>query len=187
VTVAERAYRWAFAGKAVKGNNMKTNNVEIADVRQFASVALADATVKAAAVNAIEAIAGLTGVIGRAVLTYRDSGMADRAIAEHIKSLFEAAGCKGNTVNKALRAAGVRQRGMRCDIGVTKEWAPSIRMGWGDEPETPEGDDEEGEGDDGEKKEKADPAELLARQALKLCGGDKSKAHAALAKALKSV
>lgn len=141
-----------------------------------------------AAINTtLAAVASLKAAVEQAVRDYRALGLDDAAIAKRVKGLFVAS-TKANTVNKALRAAGVRQRGLRCDAGLTRDGGVRFSLGVPREEDGDGGAGGEGDGDDDEDGgDKVPAARRLAEMALKLCGGDKAAAKAALAAAAKSV
>ena len=159
---------------------MKTENVEL-----FATVELADEAVKTAMAGVVSALVTATGVVRRAVLTYRHAGLDDAKIGDRVRKLLLAS-VNRRTVNHALLAAGIRSRAVRCDVKYDRNGLLSVGLV---EPkaEKPakDGDDEGGEGDEGDKDEgPVNPAVELARHALKLCGGDMEKAAVALRAAL---
>ncbi len=158
---------------------MKTENVEL-----FATVELADEAVKTAMAGVVSALVTATGVVRRAVLTYRHAGLDDAKIGDRVRKLLLAS-VNRRTVNHALLAAGIRSRAVRCDVKYDRNGLLSVGLV---EPkaEKPEkdGGDEGGEGDEGDKDEPVNPAVELAKYALKLCGGDMAKAEVALRAAL---
>lgn len=172
--------------KSTTKSTASTASTNAADIEQQAS--RIDATLVTAIEGVIAALGTLKAAVETAVLEYRKLGLSDEDIAARVKRLFKASS-KANSVNKALRKAGVRQRGLRCDAGITKSGGIRFFLGVPSAKEDGEGDDEGGEADgegedcpDGE-----DCAKQLAKQALKLSGGDKDAAVAALKAALKLV
>ena len=161
---------------------MKTENVEL-----FATVELADEAVKTAMAGVVSALVTATGVVRRAVLTYRHAGLDDAKIGDRVRKLLLAS-VNRRTVNHALLAAGIRSRAVRCDVKYDRNGLLSVGLV---EPkaerkakEPVDGDDEGGEGDEGGTDEPVNPAVELAKYALKLCGGDMAKAEVALRAAL---
>lgn len=153
-------------------------------VELFATVELADEAVKAAMAGVVSALVTATGVVRKAVLTYRHAGLDDAKIGDRVRKLLLAS-VNRRTVNHALLQAGIRSRAVRCDVKYDRNGLLSVGLV---EPkaEKPakDGDDEGGEGDEGDKDEPVNPAVELAKYALKLCGGDMAKAEVALRAAL---
>jgi hypothetical protein len=97
---------------------------------------------------------------------------------KEIKAWGEEAGLTPQGINKALRTAGVRQRGIRSDFGISKMGVPSINVRGAAKPDSDEdGDEKDGEGDGGEStSEDTKTPGGLAAYILRICGGDKGKA-----------
>lgn len=147
------------------------------------TLAKIDATITNAANAAFSAIVKLKVVVEKAVKDYRKAGLTDEQIAKRVRGLFKAS-AKANSVNKALRAAGVRQRGVRCDAGLTKTGGVRFFVGM---PADDEDGDDDGDDEDGDGKDDKSVAQRLAEYALKLSGGNATKALAALQAAERAV
>lgn len=70
--------------------------------------------------SAMIAAANLTAAVKDAVEKYRKLKLDDDAICGRIKAVYARAQ-KSNSVNKALRAAGLRQRALRSDAGKARD------------------------------------------------------------------
>ena len=160
---------------------MKTIETEL-----FATVELADEAVKTAMAGVVSALVTATGVVRKAVLTYRHAGLDDKKIGDRVRKLLLAS-VNRRTVNHALLAAGIRSRAVRCDVKYDRDGFISAGLvePKPEKAEKPEPADEGGEGDEGGTDEgPVNPAVELARHALRLCGGDMEKAAVALKAAL---
>lgn len=160
-------------------------------VELFATVELADEAVKTAMAGVVSALVTATGVVRRAVLTYRAAGLDDAKIGDRVRKLLLAS-VNRRTVNNALLQAGIRSRAVRCDVKYSKDGLLSVGLvePKAEKAEKPakDGGDEGGEGDEGDKDEgPVNPAVELAAHALRLCGGDMAKAEVALRAALGSL
>ena len=160
---------------------MKTNNA----VELFSNIEAADKAVLEALGVVVVAIAAATGIVRKAVLTYRAAGLDDKAIGDRVRGLLLKT-VNRRTVNHALLQAGIRSRAVRCDVKYDRNGLLSVGLV---EPkkerEAKEPADEGGEGGEGgEETGPVNPAVELAKHALRLCGGDMEKAAVALRAAL---
>lgn len=85
-----------------------------------ASAAAIDNALQAVVETAVIAAANLTQAVKEAVAKYKELGIDDEAICDRIKAIYARAQ-KSNSVNKALRAAGLRQRALRSDAGKARD------------------------------------------------------------------
>lgn len=166
-----------------KAHIMKTENVEL-----FTSVEAADEAVKTAMAGVVSALVTATGVVRKAVLTYRHAGLDDKKIGDRVRGLLLKS-VNRRTINHALLQAGIRSRAVRCDVKYSRDGLLSVglvepKAEKAEKPEPTEPADEGGEGDEGGTDEPVNPAVELARHALRLCGGDMEKAAVALKAAL---
>ena len=153
-------------------------------VELFSNVEAADKAVLEALGVVVVAIAAATGIVRKAVLTYRAAGLDDKAIGDRVRGLLLKT-VNRRTVNHALLQAGIRSRAVRCDVKYDRNGLLSV--GLVEPKEKPESTDEGGEGDEGDEggtDEPVNPAVELAKHALRLCGGDMAKAEVALKAAL---
>jgi len=108
------------------------NNAKSVKSAKSATVTKPDAkSIETAAVevdNALQAIVeatmiaacSLTEAVKDAVSKYKKLGIDDESIAGRIKAVYARAQ-KSNSVNKALRSAGLRQRALRSDAGKARD------------------------------------------------------------------
>lgn len=85
-----------------------------------ASAVAIDTALQAVVETAVIAAANLTQAVKEAVAKYKELGIDDDAITGRIKAVYARAQ-KSNSVNKALRAAGLRQRALRSDAGKARD------------------------------------------------------------------
>jgi len=85
-----------------------------------ASAVAIDTALQAVVETAVIAAANLTQAGKEAVAKYKSLGLDDDAITGRIKAVYARAQ-KSNSVNKALRAAGLRQRALRSDAGKARD------------------------------------------------------------------
>jgi hypothetical protein len=85
-----------------------------------ADAAAIDTALQSVVEAAVIAAANLTAAVKDAVEKYRKLGIDDEAITGRIKAVYARAQ-KSNSVNKALRAAGLRQRALRSDAGKARD------------------------------------------------------------------
>lgn len=85
-----------------------------------ASAVAIDTALQAVVETAVIAAANLTQAVKEAVAKYKELGIDDDAITARIKAVYARAQ-KSNSVNKALRAAGLRQRALRSDAGKARD------------------------------------------------------------------
>lgn len=85
-----------------------------------ASAVAIDTALQTVVETAIIAAANLTQAVKDAVSKYKELGLQDDAICNRIKAIYERAN-KSNSVNKALRSAGLRQRALRSDAGKARD------------------------------------------------------------------
>jgi hypothetical protein len=79
-----------------------------------------DTALQSVVESAVIAAANLTQAVKEAVTKYKALGLDDEAITGRIKAVYARAQ-KSNSVNKALRAAGLRQRALRSDAGKARD------------------------------------------------------------------
>jgi len=85
-----------------------------------ASAVAIDTALQAVVETAVIAACNLTEAVKDAVAKYKKLGLDDDAITARIKAVYARAQ-KSNSVNKALRAAGLRQRALRSDAGKARD------------------------------------------------------------------
>lgn len=85
-----------------------------------ASAVAIDTALQAIVETAVIAACNLTEAVKDAVTKYKKLGLDDDAITARIKEVYARAQ-KSNSVNKALRAAGLRQRALRKDAGKARD------------------------------------------------------------------
>lgn len=139
-------------------------------VVDVAKVATITTTLEKAVGTFITSFATLAKAVEDAVEAYRAAGLDDKQTAEAVRAAFDKAGQRKN-VNRYLRAAGVRSRGLRCDAGLS---GFLLRFG-SDAPKK------------AEDKPAVKPAVRLGNVAIRLADGDKAKAIASLRAAIKAI
>jgi hypothetical protein len=163
---------------------MKSNNKSAAakstkstaDTEKQASALIAalEKSIEAAVVATIT----LTARVRDTVKGLRDLGLEDDDITSRVKEAFARVG-KSNSVNKALREAGIRQRALRCDAGKILDKVPSILLGVQIKAKRPAKDDECPTGEE--------CARRLGSRALSLVDKDEAAAIKALEQAIKMI
>lgn len=107
-------------------NNKSAKSATVAkpakpDAKAIETAAVAiDAALQSIVETAVIAAANLTQAVKDAVAKYKKLGLDDDAVAARIKAVYARAQ-KSNSVNKALRAAGLRQRALRKDAGKARD------------------------------------------------------------------
>lgn len=162
---------------AKSNSNAKLKAVaNAADTEKKASALIAtlEKSIESAAVAAIT----LTAQVRDTVKGLRSLGLEDDDITTRVKEAFARAG-KSNSVNKALREAGLRQRALRCDAGKILDKVPSILLGIEVKAKRPAKDDACPTGEE--------CARRLGSRALRLVDKDEAAAIAALKAAIKMI
>ena len=85
-----------------------------------ASAVAIDTALQSVVETAVIAACNLTEAVKDAVAKYKKLSLDDDAITARIKAVYARAQ-KSNSVNKALRAAGLRQRTLRSDAGKARD------------------------------------------------------------------
>jgi hypothetical protein len=107
-------------------NNKSAKSATVAkpakpDAKAIEASAIAiDTALQAVVETAVIAACNLTEAVKDAVAKYKKLGLDDDAITARIKAVYARAQ-KSNSVNKALRAAGLRQRALRSDAGKARD------------------------------------------------------------------
>lgn len=107
-------------------NNKSAKSATVAkpakpDAKAIETAAVAiDAALQSIVETAVIAAANLTQAVKDAAAKYKKLGLDDEAITARIKAVYARAQ-KSNSVNKALRAAGLRQRALRKDAGKARD------------------------------------------------------------------
>jgi hypothetical protein len=173
----------------MKNNNTSTKSNANAKLKALANAksTAAETEKKASAIiatleksieAAVVATITLTAKVKEAVKGLESLGLEEADIAKRVKEAFARVG-KSNSVNKALREAGIRQRDLRCDAGRITDKVPSILLGIEVKAKRPAKDDECPTGEE--------CARRLGSRALRLVDKDEAAAIAALKAAIKMI